>query len=418
MYDALQMFYYGFLPSDMRITYKCSLVELYRKYNVGEADRKKIREIHKMLDKKLKTLTDDGRARKKRIYEKLLYSSPKTLLILHFYKSALPHLKAYVVLFQTKAPMIHKCHDEQTKLFRQFLSCFLKEEYLIEASARKLKELDLERSEFYEHIKDMFIGSAASQIVKKRGYTDHTVRDFLQRVEKAYKMAGKCLQQKLPLTNKTLQALSAIDPTARGHSVSSKFMKRLKDLLPTPLTDEERDRYDLEVQAFHTDNLPIFDDQKRIDEWYHSYVFHTYPLLAKVIKSGLCIFHGPQVESSFSIMNDIVDQHAGRMNIETFSSIQTVKHYMLARNQDALTAFKDVNPQLTRNMRGAAGAYKAAKKADAKRQEVKLSTKAAFKRKLITEDKAAQVAFVAKKRKVARKKALETLVAAKQAKKN
>ena len=417
MFEALQIFYYGFLPTQMRLDYKSQLVQLYRKHDLSEDDRKKIRGIHETL--KVKKLTDDGHNRKKRIYEKVLYCSAKTLLILHLYKSALPLLKSYVVLFQTKAPMIHKAHDEQEKLFRQFLACYVKEEYLVGCNARQLKEMNLDNPKLYENSKDIFIGSAAAQIVKQRGNKDKTVEEFLHKAGEAYKACGKCLQQKLPLTNKTLQALSAVDPEARGHSVTCKYMKQLKDLLPVHLSDEDRDAYDIQVQTYQTDSLPIFDNKShRIDEWYQCHVFHRHPVLAKVIKAGLCIFHGPQIESSFSIMSDIVDKHAGRMNMETFSAIQTVKHYLLTRSTDALTAFKDPNPRLTRNMFSAAGAYKATKKAATKKAEVKLTTKAAFKRKLITEDKAAQVKFVAKKRKDARNKALETLAAAKKAKKN
>ena len=78
-------------------------------------------------------------------------------------------------------------------------------------------------------------------------------------------------------------------------------------------------------------------------------------------------------------MSDIVDRHAGRMNMQTFSAIQTVKHYLLTRSTDALTAFKYPNPRLIRNMFSAAGAYKATKKAATKKAEVKLTSKAAFK---------------------------------------
>ena len=95
--------------------------------------------------------------------------------------------------------------------------------------------------------------------------------------------------------------------------------------------------------------------------------------------NALCIFHGPQIELSFSIMSDIVDKHAGRMNMQTFSAIQTVKHYLLTRSTDALTAFKDPNPRPTRNMFSAAGAYKATKKAVTKKAEIKLTSEAAFK---------------------------------------
>ena len=129
LWDAYQIFYYGFLSSSMKLTYKAVLIRLMKKHNLSQADRDKIRERHGKLTSK--KLTDDGAARKKRIFEKVLYQAPKSLAILHLYKATLPLLKSYVCLFQSKTPLIHKAHDEQEKLFKNFLACYLKSEYLI-----------------------------------------------------------------------------------------------------------------------------------------------------------------------------------------------------------------------------------------------------------------------------------------------
>ena len=45
----------------------------------------------------------------------------------------------------------------------------------------------------------------------------------------------------------------------------------------------------------------------------------------------LTIFHGPRVESSFSVMGDIMDKKSGRMNVSTYSAIETVKYSLNAK---------------------------------------------------------------------------------------
>ena len=60
-------------------------------------------------------------------------------------------------------------------------------------------------------------------------------------------LTGAYLQSKLPLQNSVLRCVSALDPTARGHSSFSKAMKKLPGLVTSRLTEEEKDGFDLEV---------------------------------------------------------------------------------------------------------------------------------------------------------------------------
>ena len=45
----------------------------------------------------------------------------------------------------------------------------------------------------------------------------------------------------------------------------------------------------------------------------------------------LTIFHGPRVESSFSVMGEVMDKKSGRMNMSTYTAIQTVKYSLNAK---------------------------------------------------------------------------------------
>ena len=67
----------------------------------------------------------------------------------------------------------------------------------------------------------------------------------------------------------------------------------------------------------------------RADTWWAQ--LKDYPLLNKISLALLTIFHGPRVEGSFSVMGDVMDKKSGRMNISTYSSIQTIKYVLSAK---------------------------------------------------------------------------------------
>lgn len=114
---------------------------------------------------------------------------------------------------------------------------------------------------------------------------------------------------------------------SRGHSLSLTYLQRLPTLASNVLTEDELDRYDLEARRFQTDSLPEFKKGQRIDDWWGSEdIVSKYPCLSKMVVSLLSCFHGPQVESSFNVMNDIIDCKSGRINIETYNSVQNIKY--------------------------------------------------------------------------------------------
>ena len=72
----------------------------------------------------------------------------------------------------------------------------------------------------------------------------------------------------------------------------------------------------------------------RADTWWFK-LKDKYPLLSKMSLVLLTIFYGPRVESSFSVMDDIMDKKSGRMNLSTYSAIQTVKYSLDAKTSHA-----------------------------------------------------------------------------------
>lgn len=102
IFHALSVFYYAFLSPNDKSVYFSILSAIYKEKSVSAEGRTKFKEIHKYLAGK--KLTPKGVCMKKRILQKLFFERIKTQLILHFYTAALPLLKKYVCLFQTKDP--------------------------------------------------------------------------------------------------------------------------------------------------------------------------------------------------------------------------------------------------------------------------------------------------------------------------
>ncbi|GBO02812.1 hypothetical protein AVEN_69588-1 [Araneus ventricosus] len=99
---------------------------------------------------------------------------------------------------------------------------------------------------------------------------------------------------------------------------------------------EEEMQYSLDVHLYQVDKfLPSYTDEHgnilQIDLWWAA-VFRSnkYCALSKMVRAILSCFLFPQVESSFSMMGDVLDKESGNMKIETFSAnsdceVQTVE---------------------------------------------------------------------------------------------
>ena len=103
-------------------------------------------------------------------------------------------------------------------------------------SPKKLKKLDIiQSSNNFLPQKDMFCGNGVAKIVERCQAGEGVSRQsdvslhFLRLIH----------AEKLPLTNNVLQAASALDPEARGHSLTLQFLKQLLKLVTNILSDVE-----------------------------------------------------------------------------------------------------------------------------------------------------------------------------------
>ncbi|KAF3858932.1 hypothetical protein F7725_012133 [Dissostichus mawsoni] len=427
MMPAYRVLYYGFLSTADKELYREPLELMYTKYHVNQAGRARIKVVQEELNRKVTNeeeyvlcftgMTPQGRERKKR--------ETTTVLRLSIYMGLLAILKEYVMVFQGSQTLVHKLHDRQLELFLAFMACFVKAEHITQLSPRALREMVLE-----DHMllpsKEVYVGQEADTF-RSQNPNHALLVPFLADVRKAYITTAVYLQKKLPLASPTLTALSALDPLLRGHSQATIQLKRYFGIFAewyaaAPLAS--RPGHPGELVRFNVDlTIPSFKEGESIVEWW-GHVFDKpdkCPSLSAMVKCCLSIFHGPRVESSFSLMNEVIDQRSGNMNVPTFNAIQTVKYTLQSRGKTAVQLFRredvkfgEVDRTLCKNINSAAATYKRQQKMNQKekqQQQSKYGSQASgsaqqAKKQTAEEEKRARLRHVAKQR----KRAMETLV--------
>lgn len=323
MFPALTLFYYGFLSEQDKKLYYPTVSAVYQQFDLSKEARHQVIQIRKRCTAK-SGMTNEGKERKKRIVQKLFIFRKKTRLYLSFYMSVLPLLQRYVKTFEMTEPLIYKLNDNQVELLSDVLVCFVKPEVITKTQV--LGALDVTSKPNLLPKKKMFVGKEAKDIMAD----DPVTSKFLDTVQQAYIQCTQQLQKKMPLDNQFLICVSAIDPTEqlRGHTETLHNLLKLPSFAKHVLSDDQIDEYELDCRRYvaKTD-LPSFTN--RADRWWsHSEVSGKFPVLTKMALSLLSCFHGPQVESSFSAMNQIIDPHSANLSIGSFQAYQTVRYHL------------------------------------------------------------------------------------------
>ena len=254
------------------------------------------------------------------------------------FTAALLTMKRYVKVFQQNEPAIYRIYPEQLNVFREILVDFIKPEVIAEnKKVSQLKKVDFKSRKNQLPQSLISIDSVAYKIVKNSKKDNPTINEFLRNAMKAYADCATYMAEKLPLENKFLKDVTAIDPKEITSCKSStlKSLLNLPSLMENLLLDAEIDCYESECRRIIVDyDLPdvCTPDKKpvRADLWWYKLV-ERYPILTKLSLAAFTIFHGPRVEGSFSVMGDIMDKKSGRMNVETYSAIQTLKYSLTAK---------------------------------------------------------------------------------------
>ncbi|GBN50602.1 hypothetical protein AVEN_5061-1 [Araneus ventricosus] len=414
MISALTLFYFSFLSRSEKTNFLPVVINIYKLHNVTEAGKEFIHKMHSRLAEK--NMTQAGKDRKSRIAEKLFENSLTTKLITNLLVSVLPLLQEYVKLFESGTPLIHKLHDKQFELIKSFLGCFMKPEVLASLgdSTKKMMGLDIKKKCYHLPISSVFVGVKAKELIASAPKSQYDkIKSFTNNIMKAYVACSEALQKKMPIDNVFLKCMSSVDPMCRKNSLALELMKKLPQLVTNILLPKEKELFDLEVRKYHVDSLYTVNEGVSIDEWWVE-VKKTgkYPLLSKMVCALLTCFHCPKVESSFSVMNNIISASSTRMNILPFSAIQSIKYHLFAENKTSVAYFakKDflhehVEKKLVENLRSSCRAYQDEKNKKMEQKQKQINKLHKQKEKLLSKEAARKLcANAAKKQRIRHKK--------------
>lgn len=328
MQVPLTIFYFSFLKASDKMLYNSVVLDIMK--STSKEARQRIYQIFKIL--KSKSLTTPGKQRKDRIIQNLFLSACQTQSLLDLYTSILPLFKSFILSFESAEPKMHLLFDKQETLVRNYFACFLKPETFSKLSPRQLLTLNLMDGNNLLSWNQVFTSTNSN----------HS-KPFVQKVIAAYQHTGCYIQKKFPLNNMVLRDLSAIDPRAIGHSVTMKCFDSMLKRMPALLSnadDEIECREQVRKLQIEKD-LPEFQITDRVDKWWSQFFTShgDWPQLGKLVKACLSIFTGPRVESSFSLMNNIITSQTNRLDTQTYSAIQAVKYFLIVKGKSSLEYF-------------------------------------------------------------------------------
>ncbi|GBN89833.1 60S ribosomal protein L32 [Araneus ventricosus] len=142
----------------------------------------------------------------------------------------------------------------------------------------------------------------------------------------------------MPFANPFLMAISSLDPCNRRTSVALESMKELPLYASNVVQDSEKEAYDLEIHNFQNDHFSDIVEES-VDLWWRD-VENTskYPLLSRMAFALLTCFHEPKVESSFSILNNVITPGSNRLNVSTFNAMQCIKYELRSQKKKKKSA--------------------------------------------------------------------------------
>lgn len=306
--------------------------------------------------------------RKDRILDGLFTNRRETVVKLNLFRGLLSVFFGFVKSFQSEKPMIHTLHRQMVAVTTELLGMFIKPEYIPD-SVSQLQKLDITDKLIQKADRELSVGKYAYSDLNKARLDktcQHWVSDLYHHLRSGYvKAAEKILQ--MPINNKTIRWLSVLDPELAGHSQAASSLKKIAGLLPNLLSPDDQGQLAMEADKYCVDAqvkelAASYQECNPVDTSYWAKVFSLknyeqprYPVLTKVVKAVLTIFSGPLVESSFNIMDDIVEKDRTRLTVENYEAVAIVKTSL--RRKNIRSTEMKITPQMKKSCINAYGTY-------------------------------------------------------------
>ena len=283
--------------------------------------------------------------RKDRIVNCLFLNRRQTVVMLNMFKGLLGTFQHYVKYFQSEKPLIHLLHNKIVDVVKRLLGMFIKPEHIPD-SVSKLKQLDVTNRSIQKADRDLGVGKHAyadlnkSRVDKK---CHHWVTKVYDNLRVGYVLAAQKIL-KMPIENKTLRLMSVLDPEFVGHSQTEVSFKKIAEKMPQAFPSEEMGQLAVDAARYNTDKevkmlASQYSEADPIDTGFWAKVSQLqsfnqvrYPALKKLVTSVLTIFSGPLIESTFNIMDDIIEKDRTKMTVVNYEAVAIVKTVLRKKN--------------------------------------------------------------------------------------
>ncbi|KAK7462559.1 hypothetical protein BaRGS_00038388, partial [Batillaria attramentaria] len=349
--DALSIYYSCFLTAEEQKSFEKEIQEIFSRNKVNTQQARKIKQLLHSQRQQQKSSTSTER--KDRILLHLFHKKAQTTVAVQLHRGILREFEGYALLFQNTKPMVHKLHGEMFHLIKQYFKNFIQSQSLPLEDAHALFNIDVEDDSIQLPDSELGVGDYCYTplLLCRRDKAKHSVwlPRFYSTLRSAYKR-GAMFIKKLPLLNKNLIALSALDPGLQRSEGTPRSVMNLAKRLPNVIPIEDLGKLDREVKQYGCDEnvSKISADETsknfRLDSHWWSKVMKMehkgqlcYPTLTTLVKGLLTVFSGPIVESSFNIMGDIVEEDRTALTVEHYEALAVIKQRLCALGQTAAT---------------------------------------------------------------------------------
>lgn len=290
-------------------------------------------------------------------------SKVETKLLCQFVAFALKPLNKFNTAFQTSASKIGTLQQDVRNLLRGFLSNFIKPELLAATTDDKIHKFDYANIRNQLSNDELGIGTAARlHLIEMSDELEGTQREknFFLSVRQFYVECVQKIIAKFPFTDKTIGALSLLDPCNR-HKVSSVSVTMLLSRFCKQSSTDEVDtvlKEWHEYQSLPSNQLPEF---KSLEEFWASMGRLPLPAgevgtkrfgnLANFCKLLLVLPHSTaDPERLFSMIGKVDTSQRSSLHASTVCDVLSVK---LNVDEDCYQSKELFTPQLLRQARSA-----------------------------------------------------------------
>lgn len=204
LWDALYLFYFGFLKSCEQFKHKQDILDIYKKYNLNRNQMDTIENIFKNM--KTNTKTKAGTLRRDNILLQHFQYKQMTMLVLQLYRGILNDFSAYVKIYQAEKLQCHRLHTDMYDQLKSFYSGFIEPSVISDSckvfkGMKHLAQIDVTDRAIQVRDRQLALGQFCLPVMReclRDIIKNHWINDFYAAVRKGYVKAAEKMK-KMPL---------------------------------------------------------------------------------------------------------------------------------------------------------------------------------------------------------------------------